>query len=139
MRINTKIRSLLLSTALALVLAACASTPSSPEMTLEERAQARWDHILNDEAELAYPYLTPGYRDITSLGDYLVWLANRPVRWVAASVESVECENEDTCSVTTSITYRVPGGPTGINQMRMNRDIVEDWIRIDGQWYFVQN
>jgi len=127
-----------LAAALALV-AGCASTPSTPQQTLEERAQARWDHLVAGEAELALEYYTPGFRDITSAVDYTIWVRNRPVRWTGAEVKDSSCESEDRCTVVVNVAYRVPGGPPGINAMRMARDIEETWIRIDDDWFYVRN
>ncbi len=132
------IRNILVALPLALLIG-CAVTPSAPQQTLEERAQARWDHLIAGEAEPALAYYTPGYRSITATADFDAWLRNRPVKWISASVKESECLDEERCTITSSVTYRVPGGPTGINQMRMTRDIEEEWIRLDGQWFYVQN
>lgn len=121
------------------VLTGCAGMSSAPEQTLEERSQARWDHILAGEAELALEYYTPGFRDITSIVDYTIWIRNRPVRWTGAVVKDSTCESEDRCTVTVNVAYRVPGAPTGINAMQVARDIEETWIRLDGDWFYVQN
>lgn len=126
-------------TLVALFLAACASTPPVPEQTVEQRAQARWDHLIAGEAAEAWAYYTPGFRQITSESDFQAWLDGRPVRWLTAEVQSGECKDPDRCIVVTSVTYRAPNAPPGINEMRMTRDIEEEWIRLDGQWWYVQN
>jgi len=130
----------LISIAAALTtLAGCASTPAAPEQTLEERSQTRWNHILADEYEQALAFYTPGYRQITTVTDYAIWVRSRPVVWTGAEVRGSECESEDRCTVTVNLGYRVPGGPTGINQLPMQRDVQEQWIRLDGQWFFAKD
>ncbi len=121
------------------LLTACASTPPAPEQTVEQRAQARWNHLIAGEAAEALAYFTPGYRAITPERDFDAWLRGRPVKWLAAEVKSGECSDPDRCRIVTAVTYRVPNAPTGINEMRMTRDIEEEWIRLDGQWWYVQN
>ena len=136
---NKKTTRTLMLVALGLLMAACASTPPAPEQTVEQRAQARWDHLIAGEAAEAWAFYTPGYRQITSLQEFDAWLKGRPIRWLAAEVQEGECDDPDRCIVVTSVTYRAPNAPTGINEMRMTRDIEEEWIRLDGQWWYVQN
>jgi len=130
-----RLRLISLAAALAAV-AGCANTPSTPEQTLEERSQARWNHILADEYEQALTYYTPGYRQITSAADYEIWVKSRPVHWTGAEVKGSECESEDRCTLIVDLGYRVPSAPTGIKDMQMQRDVQEQWIRLDGQWFF---
>ncbi len=124
--------------AAAATLMACAATEPVPEQTVEERAQERWDLLIANDQIAAWEYHSPGYREMTSAQDFAQEVRRRPVRYTDARVKSADCE-EDRCTVTTAITYRVPGGPTGINQMRMTRDIDEQWLRLDGQWWFSSN
>jgi len=118
------------------ILVGCASTPSAPEQTLEERAQARWEHIFAEEYPEALAYYTPGYRQITSPAEYEIWVKSRPVRWTGADVKTTECESEERCTVITAISYRIPRGPTGMNNMSMMRDIEETWLKFDGAWFY---
>jgi hypothetical protein len=120
-------------------LAGCASSLATPEQTLEERSQARWDHIFAEEYPEALTYYTPGYRQITSPAEYEIWVKSRPVRWTGAEVRGSECESEDQCTVIVNLGYRVPAGPTGIKEMQMQRDVREPWIRLDGQWFYARD
>lgn len=118
------------------LLTACATVPAVPEQTLEQRAQIRWDALIARDFEAAYEYLSPGYRQRNSVADYSATMAGRPVIWLEANVVGVECETDVKCSVQTDVRYRVPSGPTGINQLRMNRIIKETWLFMnDGWWY----
>ena len=136
MKQNLKWLTLLVS---VMLIAACASTPKLPEQSLEERSQARWDHIFAGEAAEALEYYTPGYRQVTSVADYAIWLRTRPVRWTSATVRDSDCESDDKCKVSVNVSYRVPGGPTGINNMRMTSVVEENWIRLDRGWFYVHN
>lgn len=137
------------SLALVLVLSGCAGTgtgtPTSaatapvPEQTVEERAQARWDHIVARDFAAAWAFYTPGYRLITPQPEFIAMMAGRPVVWEAAEVRSSECAQPDRCTVTSLVAYRVPNAPTGINQMTVERELREEWLYVEGQWWFVQN
>lgn len=119
------------------LLAACQpgeDAASKPE-TVEERAQARWDHLLAADFGQAWELYTPGFRQMTPQSDYAAQMRGRPIRWVGARTDEAEC-SDSRCQVIISVRYRVPGGPTGINQMEMSREIEETWIRTDGQWWY---
>ena len=120
----------------ALVAAAC--SPQAPEQTLEERAQARWDLLLERDFEGAWAYMSPGYRETTPASDFALETANRPVRWLSATVSGKDCE-EDVCKISVLVEYRAPGAPSGMSDIRLSRTIEETWIRLDGAWWFVQN
>jgi hypothetical protein len=123
-------------------LVGCATGPEpepesrSKEELILERAQARWDALVNREMELAYSFYTPGYRQTTSAVEFGAAMTGRPVVWTSAEVDSVECESEQKCSVSTNVSYRVPGGPTGINTMRMTRVLKETWLNLGGEWWY---
>jgi hypothetical protein len=119
-----------------LLVAAC--SPQGPQQTLEERAQARWDLLLERDFEGAWAYMTPGFRETTPAFDYAVDAARRPVRWLSAAVSGKECE-EDVCKISVLVEYRAPGAPSGMSEIQLSRTIEETWIRLDGQWWFVQN
>ncbi|MEN1727172.1 MAG: hypothetical protein AAGJ52_01915 [Pseudomonadota bacterium] len=135
---NLKLISLV---ALVVLTAACATAPEPlkpPEEIVAERSQARWDHLVAAEAEQAREYYTPGYRAITSVVDYEIWARTRPIRWLGAEVEESWCESEDLCRALVKVRYRIPGGPVGINTMRLEREVEEEWIQLEGQWFYVR-
>jgi hypothetical protein len=134
-----KIKTLIIVAVAVLGLAGCAVTPPVAEQSVEERAQARWDLLLANDAIGAYEYYTPGYRQMVTRTEYAQDRGRRPIRIREARVKGAECQETDRCTVTTTITYSVPGGPTGINQMRMTRDIEEQWLRLEGQWWYSSN
>jgi len=125
---------LVILTALSL-LAGCGPSSQPATESVEERAQARWDYMVARDFQSAYEYYSPGYRETVSLANFSVDMANRPVVWVSAEVAEAECESQDRCNLVAEVTYRVPGGPTGINEMRMTRKIEELWLRLEGEWW----
>lgn len=125
-----------LAMAAAWLVAACA--PQAPTQTIEERAQARWDLLMERDFEGAWAYMTPGFRETTNQYDYARDMAGRPIRWLSATVSGKNCE-EDVCKISVLVEYRAVGAPSGMGQMRLSRTINETWIRLDDEWWFVQN
>jgi len=128
----------LAAVSLLFFLSACATTSSElePEDLLQDRAQARWDALVARDFETAYEYLTPGYKQQQTVVNYAVSMSGRPVIWTSGNVREVVCENEQKCTVRTDVGYRIPGGPTGINNMRMSRVIDETWLKLAGEWWY---
>jgi len=124
--------------ALLVTLAAgCATTGSltadSPAQVKQDavkaRAQARWDALIRQDFDAAYQYLSPAFRDTTSLA---AWKSRfRPVGWRKAEVDSVACEGE-VCEVTLRLTYDARQ-MTGIVT-----PIQEKWVMQKGQFWYVQ-
>jgi len=108
-----------------LVLAACQPAEEEPQ-SVEERAQARWDHVLAKEYEQAWNYFSPGFRDL------------HPFQWTSAEVIGSKCK-ENQCDVTVSATYRIARGPSELGEMVMPKELTEKWVRTDGQWWYVKN
>ncbi len=133
--------------ALVLLLSGCANTGTSspaaadraPAQTVEERAQIRWDHMVARDFGAAWEFYTPGYRSITPQPDFIAMMSGRPVIWQAAEVVRSECAQPDRCTVISQVAYRAPNAPSGINQMTVERELREEWLYVDGQWWFVQN
>jgi hypothetical protein len=124
--------SLLLPVAFVLLLAGC---ESPPEETIEERAQARWDLILENDFEKTYEYYSPGYRQTVDIYAHVMDMRNRPIRYTDALVESAECEPE-ICRVRVRVGYRAPGAPAGLSRVRGDRVITENWIRSNDRWWY---
>lgn len=125
----------------ALSLAACTpSEPPEPEQTdsdiVIDRAQARWNALIAGDHEAGYAFYTPGFREQTSVVDFTIDMRGRPIQWVAAEVQSANCDG-DRCEVETDLEYRVPSAPAQMSGMGNRRPIEETWIRIDGSWWFV--
>ena len=113
-----------------------AADGETPENRVVRRGRERWDRIASGEYDLAYEYLSPGYRDKTTRTEYIVRLAGQRVRWNDADFEKVECEPE-ICRATWVIhwIYNIPVRGAGV--YNGEKPTVENWILADGEWYFV--
>lgn len=117
-----------------LLLAACATTPKSEPVV--QRAEERWEALINGDLEKAYSYYSPGFRSSTSVFDYGVAMRSRPVRWTAVSYKDHNCEG-DRCIVRFDIEFRVLRPAPGLDVYN-GKDVVEDtWIRSRGQWWYL--
>ena len=123
----------LVTVAVVMLLAGC--QPAPPEETVEERAQARWDLILDNEFEKTYELYSPGYRQTVDVYAHVMEMRNRPIRYTGARVESAECEPE-ICKVRVRVEYRATGAPAGLGRVPGNRVITEDWIRSNDRWWY---
>jgi hypothetical protein len=113
---------------LGLALSSCAAPTLPPEETVVLRSQERWDALLRGDAETAYGYTTPGYRELNSVNQYRARFA-AGIGWVAARAESATCE-EDRCEVKVGLTYRLPKSTA-----EHTRVFDEVWIRLDDTWW----
>ena len=107
--------------------------------TAGERAQKRWDALVSGEYEVAYAYLSPGFRSTLSPEEYRASMRARTVRWVKGTVfKAHECEPLR-CQVTVKVDYKVASRMPGVGTYAMAQGLKENWINVDGVWYFVPN
>lgn len=129
-------RSTLYSVGIILALAGCAAFDSRPaEEVVEERALQRIQALMSGDYETAYGLTTPAYRTLESQADYTR-------RWIGASmwrevgVARVVCAASDVevtkCRVAVKITFDPPRAPETTTHMQ------EDWLKVNGRWYFYQ-
>jgi len=119
-----------------LLLAACAGNPSPPVETLEQRVQGRWDALLADDLEAAYQYFSPGLRQTVRFQDFVRNMASRTIQYTGAAVkEDASCDG-DACKVEVVVAYAVRA-PAGGGMFKSSSIVHENWIRTDGQWFFV--
>lgn len=137
------IRSIPRLTALAgvLLLAACAGPGTRPDSDagqaqLKQRAQARWELLINKHADQAYDFLTPGYRSTISRDKYASEMVNRPIKWESAKVNKVDCAQADSCTVYMVIGYslKLPGMGGNAHSVA---PIQESWLHLRNQWYYL--
>ncbi len=126
-----------------LLLTACSQQPAKPaagsaEKIVEQRAKQRWELILQKQYMDAYQYLTPGYRATTPIDIYSVSLRKSPVRWQSATFRSVQCQSESLCIATFDIDAKVVGQLRGADSMAVSSQVQDEWLLVDGQWYYVK-
>ena len=135
---------ILLAIFLALLLSACGTTgpartkaPTTPEEAITQRAQERWKLIVAGDFKAAYGYLTPGARAVMPLDAYTGRLGMAQIKWTGATVEWVKCEDADTCQAQVAVDTLVTVPGTGQGEVPGQTTLVENWLRSDGQWYFL--
>jgi hypothetical protein len=112
------------------VLAGCATMGArKPEEVVAERAQARWDALLKDDAKTAYEYFSPGSRAVMDFKSYEASL--RKGFWKAAKVDNVTCGTPQRCEVNETIEYEFQG-------RRTRSPLSETWIEEGGTWWLVR-
>ena len=118
---------------LALALAGCADK-ANPD-NVDTRSVERWNFLIAHQAEKAYDYLSPGFRQTQKRDDYATAMNNRPLQWKGVTFNRKECE-EDRCTVYLDVAYalKMPGGGGVIDSTSTQS---ETWIRVDGEWYFL--
>lgn len=137
-----RLATLLMSVAVVCLggLAGCATSQPAPAVkaaggtdervaaVVGERAQKRWDALVAGNVEGAYAYLSPGSRQVTTVGVY--GASVRLGFWKKAVVQRVECLEPDVCQVHVLVDYLVRGTP-------VTTPLLESWARADQEWWYV--
>lgn len=131
---RTKLRLALAALLPLAVLAGCADK-ANPD-NVDRRSVERWNYLISKQAEKAYDYLSPGFRQTQSREDYAATMNNRPVRWSGVKFNRKECDS-DRCTVFIDVTYSIlmPGAMSKPAVSTSTQS--ETWILVDGAWYFL--
>ena len=115
----------------SMALAGCASVaPARPaEAVVKDRAQARWNALVQGDVKAAYEYYGPGTRATVSLADFTGGM--KIGFWKSVTVDKVECDSPDRCEAYTTIEYEQRG-------MRVKSPSRETWIREGSNWWLVR-
>ena len=105
-----------------------------PKAALKQRALERWLFLINKKGDVAYEYLTPGYRSTHDQAKYAREMSDRPVLWFRASFDHETCATEASCEVTMLVDFRVRM-TAGMGIMTSFAYVKERWIAVDGVWY----
>ena len=116
---------------------AVSPTAAAAEIPVEQRAVKRWELLVAGKPEDAYEYLTPGYRQTRNKEDYTQLILNRPIQWTGVSYLDKLCESADACSVKVKIKFKLDSPIPGVGVIHSENPQQEQWIRSDGQWYFL--
>ncbi len=117
------------------LVSACATTQPA-DGDVKTRAQKRWDALLAADFDTAYAFYSPGYRTSHSRVDFEIELRSRRVRWTGAKVLQASCE-ADVCSVESKVDYKVNQPVPGVPQWKSSEKIMERWVRVDRQWWYL--
>lgn len=134
-KIRKPIRVLLLIVVL-FGISACATTPREEPKGVAELAQERWDTLLGGDLGAAYEYLSPGYRSSVNSMQYQRKVLLQKVRWTGAEYIDSDCL-ESTCKVQISLDFSLIGALPGVRRFNGNQTVEENWIKIEGKWWFV--
>jgi hypothetical protein len=119
-----------------IALAGCMQAVKNEDSSvIRARAIERWNFLIAHQADKAYDYLSPGYRETKTRDAYAKEMNDRPVHWSKVTFGSQECD-ADVCKVRLSVDYKVNlGGPVGsVASLGL---IVETWVKTKGKWYFL--
>lgn len=113
-------------------------TPHVPSQDLKERALERWALLLAKRGEEAFDYLTPGYRSNRDAKSWAAEMGARPITWKELGIHDVKCDTEDSCEVSvwseSTVKLSVAMGTNSVFGGHL-----EEWLRIDGVWYYLPN
>jgi len=122
---------------LVMLLSACATTSTAePEDIVRDRAQARWDALLAGDFETAYSYYSPGFRSATSVVDFTIGIRMRKVQYSSAEYQDQNCD-KNICTVRFKLGYRVGKPVPGVDNWESDGVVSEQWIKSDGEWWFL--
>jgi hypothetical protein len=114
---------------------ATALASEDPNTSLPLRSALRWNLIIEGKPELAYDYLSPGYKSTRERDDYANRIRNRPVKWTKIAYVDHDCGSEDACSVKLNIDFKLNMPQVG--EVESTDVLIEQWVKSDGQWYFL--
>jgi hypothetical protein len=124
-------------TASVLALAGCGALVKKNEdaSVIKTKAVQRWEYLIAKQADQAYDFLAPGYRQTISREQYAHNMNSRGTRWSKVHYNSQTCD-ADTCTVRLSVDYTINlGGLAG--DTKATGFSVEKWIKADGAWYYL--
>jgi hypothetical protein len=115
--------------------AAPTSAAAVSAATVAQRAEARWDHVINKRFDEAYDMFTPGYRQSMPREDYVNTIKNRPLKWTEAKTVDQVCTNALSCRVKVKIKFFLT--MPGAGDIHSEDHIYEDWLQVNGAWYYL--
>ncbi len=121
---------------LAVVSTGCAVVDQRPdEEVVRERAAARMDALIAQDYERAYGFSSPGYRATNTLLQYQSRFG-AAIKPLSAQVGAINCQ-EEVCKIQIDYTFRYMGRMSQNSQQNIiTRTNEEEWIKVDGQWWF---
>lgn len=122
----------------AATLAACSSTGGSRKddgAVVEARALERWNFLIAHQAEKAYDYLSPGFRQTITREKYAEQKNDVAIRWKAAHVNGRRCDG-DSCTVTVMIDTQVQMPGVG-KPAPATLPVEEHWVKVERSWYYL--
>jgi hypothetical protein len=104
-------------------------------VSVSQRAEDRWNHVINKRFDEAYDMFTPGYRQSMPREDWVNTIKNRPLRWTEAKAIDQACSNPLSCKVKIKIKFSLT--MPGAGDINSEDQIYEDWLQVNGAWYYL--
>ncbi len=106
-------------------------------LTVEERAQQKWDAQVARDWKKVYDFLTPAKRKVIAPENFAGRMAAGALDYQSAKVLEAKCPQEDSCTVAVEVTYIYNGRIAAMRGMKSTSRVEERWIRSQGEWWFV--
>jgi hypothetical protein len=118
----------------------CAVNPPgeaiSDQDQVAQKAQARWNLLIEGRVESAYDYLASGYRKVTPFPHYRKTVKGVGL-WKTAKVTEVVCESSEVCTAAVDIILEIRHLMMK-TPVRTGNTIREKWVKDgDGNWGFL--
>ena len=119
---------------------AAAQTPraasANPSDAVKARSVKRWELLIDKRYEEAYAFLSPGYREVRPLADYVKIMQGRPVQWTRVHFKTAKCEPES-CMVDMEVHAQFEMPVMRVGTVDTLTVLNENWILDDGEWFLV--
>jgi hypothetical protein len=112
-------------------LGGCATPPPprDPAEVVKQRAQARWNALVQGDVKAAYEFFSPGSRATMSLADFASGI--KVGFWKAVTVDKVECKSAESCDASSTVEYEFRGS-------RIKTPFKETWVREGSDWWLLR-
>ena len=130
------LKTVVLATITALAMVGCTGmgTPATPEIQVKQRASERWEAMRAKNFRSAYAYLSPGFRALHTLDEYVQNMGDGNA-WLETDVVGVTCEQQ-VCRATVRIGV-APPIPRKFGD-KITTHVYEDWVLVGSEWWFNQ-
>lgn len=105
------------------------------ETTLAKRAKTAWESKTTQDWKSFYSFLAPAYQAIVPLNEFLQKKAQ--YLYSSTQVDWVEVAKADKDHGRVSVTFSIkPNDPAASKLEPQQQNMIEDWIKQNGEWYF---
>jgi hypothetical protein len=102
------------------------------EQALRERAQERWNAVVDRDFSRAYAFEAPDYRAAHTAKEYARKFGGA-VEWHLATVKSVRYDSQDKAMVEVALEVSFPLGMG--DEARTEVSLDDTWVFVEGQWW----
>ena len=109
----------------------------SDASVLQERAEERWEALLNKDWEKAYSFELPEYRSTHDLSKFKRRYGSS-IQWKHVNIKSVDLqEDQKTADVSGELTYEFIAPGAGGGMVETTAPFKERWLKKESEWWFV--